>query len=201
MYSPISFFHLLCLKVPSMLLHVVLYCTIHRCLIHCMYIHSAFMSSALMGSVIISLLVKAVGDISSYNDVMNIFADICSGQISNYRILRLKTLAVFKLPPGMVIPIFTSTRKYIPVCVLTVLPMLAYLHLFYSCQFDRNKIFSQDHRNFHFVEYSEGAHPPSFMFIGYLYLLFCGLSFISLCHGTHWYMWILITVHTGVQHI
>lgn len=111
MYSPISFFHLLCLKVPSMLLHVVLYCTIHRCLIHCMYIHSAFISSAMMGSVIISLLVKVVGDISSYNDVMNIFTDICSGQISNYRILRLNTLAIFKLPPGMVIPIFTSTSK------------------------------------------------------------------------------------------
>lgn len=41
-----------------------------------MYIHNAFISSALMGSVIISLHVKVVGDISSYNDVMNIFTDI-----------------------------------------------------------------------------------------------------------------------------
>lgn len=76
MYSLIFFFHLLCLKVPSMLLHVVLYCVIHRCIIHYMYIHNAFISSALMGSVVISLHVKVVGDISSYNDVMNIFTDI-----------------------------------------------------------------------------------------------------------------------------
>ena len=100
MHSLISFFHLLCLKVPSMLLHVVLDCIIHRRIIHCMYIHNAFISSALVGSVIISLRVKVVGDISSYNDVMSIFTDICSEQISNYRILRLKTLAIFKLPPG-----------------------------------------------------------------------------------------------------
>ena len=90
MHSLISFFHLLCLKVPSMLLHVVLDCIIHRRIIHCMYIHNAFISSALVGSVIISLRVKVVGDISSYNDVMSIFTDICSEQISNYRILRLK---------------------------------------------------------------------------------------------------------------
>lgn len=66
-----------------------------------MYIYNAFLSSALMGSVIISLRVKVVGDISSYNDMMSIFTDICSEQISNYRILRIiKDSAIFKLPPG-----------------------------------------------------------------------------------------------------
>lgn len=40
-------------------------------------------------------------------------------------------------------------------------------------------MFSLDCRNFHFFEYSEARHLPSFMLIGYLYLLFCGLSFIS----------------------
>ena len=60
-------------------------------------------------------------------------------------------------------------------------------------------MFSQDCRNFQFFEYSEAGQPPSFMFIGYLYLLFCGLSFISFCHRKRWCVRILVTVHAGAQ--
>lgn len=64
MHSLISFFHLLCLKVPSMLLHVVLYCIIHRCIIHCMYIHNAFLFCIDGQCHNFFCDVKVVGDIS-----------------------------------------------------------------------------------------------------------------------------------------